>query len=75
LAETKTLVVFVGRKKKSVNIDRSISAEVQRVAGLINGMRTVLIKLFVILFFNVVFRLEPDCLDRVDPLAIQAEWE
>ena len=57
LTKTKALMVFVRCEKKSVNVNGSISTKMQSVARFINRMGAVLIELFIILFFNVAFRL------------------
>ena len=45
------------------------------VPGLVDGMSAILVEFLVVLFRDVVFRLQPNRLNRIDPLAIDLEWK
>ena len=68
-------MILIRRKEERIDVQRRISAEVKRVTRLIGSVSTVLIELFVFLLGDLLLRLQPDRLNRVDEFAIQIQRE
>ena len=75
LTKAKPLMIFVGSKKKSIDVDGRIRTEVKGMTWFIDGMRAVLVELLVVFLRDVVLGLEPDCFDGIDPLTVDLERE
>ena len=71
LPETKSLGIFSRRVEQCVDINRRVGTKVKRVTRLINSMRAVLVKLFILFVADFPLILQPNCFDSIDELSVE----